>query len=153
MVVVAGLLVLEGALLGWVLGRRPDLAVRMRQAAWTAWIKGGVFVILVAVSPPAGLVLWLNRTPDRSPATTRTLLVGEKRIHTYKGNSRDCRVSVPADVPRHPPIVFPWSRETEPVILPCSSYAAIVPGQSRVTLAVHPGAFGLPWCDRASLTS
>lgn len=69
-----------------------------------------------------------------------------------QGQLAELPVGVPVDVPRHPPIVFPWSRETEPVILPCSSYAAIVPGRSRVTLAVHPGAFGLPWYDHASLT-
>ena len=108
---------------------------------WFRRITTPLAVLVVAAMVPTVTILYANQALDRGPGVERTLPVTRTYSHSHRGSTTYYAV-VPATPPQR---LFASSDAQEDIRLPRDTSQRLVPGQSTLTLTIHPGRFGLPW--------
>jgi hypothetical protein len=103
----------------------------------------GLFLFCIAA--PGNYVLLLNQKLDHSPAVKQTLRVEDTWIRSGRHGNDAYMASV------QPTVQSPIGRRSlyssQPVRLGQAEWRNLVPGESMLTLRVHPGRFGFSWYE------
>ena len=100
--------------------------------------------LVAAAMVPTVTILFANQALDRAPGVVRTLPVSRTYSSIHRGSTTYYAV-VPAPPPRR--WLFASFDAQDDIRLPRDVWRRLVPGQSTLTLTIHPGRFGLPWYD------
>lgn len=126
-----------------------NLWTKARAGGPFGWAQSVMMAGLFGVGVPAALFLYANERLDAAPATSEVLTVQSKWTHTHRSSTT---YYLGVDPTARTPSPFFSFYDDEPVRVSEAQWEAARPGTSQLTLAVHPGRFGLAWITAEGFT-